>query len=79
MLRPMSWQEIAAVLYLSLGGAMTVVGVRIVASHLATRGQQADRTRTRAPRLGTGLIMMALGGGMLLAANRVLDLLVAMR
>jgi hypothetical protein len=74
----MRWQEIAVVLYLTLGGALTIIGVRIVASHLGGGGGMTRRNRAPTP-LRNGIIMLTIGGAMLLVARRVLDLLVATR
>lgn len=69
----MSWPMIIGVAYISAAGALTLIGVRLVASNLSMRTVRPPIKELSARPLVMGLVALAIGGLMLLTTDRMIE------
>jgi hypothetical protein len=71
----MQWPLIIAVAWIAVGGGLTLIGVRLVASNLSQRTHATPIPGLSARPLVLGLVCVAIGGVMLLNSDRLVDML----
>jgi hypothetical protein len=71
----MQWPLIIAVAWIAVGGGLTLIGVRLVASNLSQRTPATPVPGLSARPLVLGLVCAAIGGIMLLNSERLVDML----